>query len=312
MPTFLVLGVAKAGTTSLYQYLKQHPQIYMSPRKEPHFFAFGEAPLPTFTGPGTANVDQRVVSTLAAYQALFADWRDEPAGGEVATSNFTPRACARIHQYIPDARMILILRQPVERAYSQFLHGWRVGWEPMDDFVQALAAEPMRVQQSWLPALCHTLPSFYAPTLQHFFTRFPREQLRIYLYEEWQTRPRQVLQDIFGFIGVDHGFVPDMSVRHNTAAIPRSRGLVHFLRQPHALKRWLKPLVPSAMRRQVIQSLSTYNRNEPPRLDPQLRAELTETYREDILQVQTLIDRDLSHWLADAHSSEVKSDEIVA
>lgn len=297
MPTFLVLGVAKSGTTSLYHYLNQHPQVYLPSRKEPHFFAHGEEPLPTFTGPGAANPKKHVIMTLADYQALFAEWRDETAGGDLSTTNVLPRACARIQHYIPNARMILLLRQPAERAYSQFLHARRVDLEPFSDFAQALAAEPMRTEQRWLPSLCYSSVSFYAPILQRYFAAFSREQLRIYLYEEWQTEPLRVLREIFDFIGVDKQFTPDMTVRHNTAAIPRSRWLLRFLRQPHVAKRWLKPFVPATVRRQGIQRLTAYNRAKAPRLDPRLRAQLNELYQEDIAQVQSLLGRDLSHWL---------------
>lgn len=298
MPSFLVLGVAKAGTTSLYEYLKQHPQIYMSPKKEPHFFAFGEAPLPPFTGPGAVGVEERVIATLPAYQALFTDWRTEVAGGEVSTSNFTARGCTRIQHYVPDARLILFLRQPAERAYSQFLHGRRTGWEPCREFTQALAAEPSRIQQNWLPALCYSPPSFYAPTLQQYLASFPREQLLIYLYEEWQAQPLRILQEIFQFIGVDDQFVPDMTVRYNTAAVPRSRHLVQFLRSPHLLKRWLRPFLAPRLRQQLMRNLATRTYTKPPPLAPTVYAWLTERYREDILQVETLLQRDLSHWLA--------------
>lgn len=297
MPTFLVLGVAKAGTTSLYHYLKQHPQIYMSPRKEPHFFAFGEAPLPTFVGPGAAGVQERVVATLPAYQALFADWRTALAAGEVSTSNFMARGCTRIQHYVPNARLILLLRQPAERAYSQFLHGRRNGWEPYTNFAQALAAEPSRIQQGWLPALCYSSLSFYAPILQQYLTSFPKEHLRIFLYEEWQAQPVRILQEIFQLIGVNDQFVPDITVRYNTAAVPRSRRLVQILRSPHFLKRLLKPLLGVTLGQQINHALATFNAAKPPSLDPTVRAWLTERYRDDILQVQELLQRDLTHWL---------------
>src|SRR5262249_36967074 len=148
---FLVLGVAKAGTTSLHSYLSQHPQIYMSRMKEPHFFAYGEAPLPAFIGPGVDRLKDRIVATWDAYQTLFAEMNGERACGEVSTTNIMQRACERIKHYLPKARLIVILRQPAERAYSQFLHMRRYGWEPMADFAAALAAEEMRRQQNWQP-----------------------------------------------------------------------------------------------------------------------------------------------------------------
>ncbi len=298
LPNFLVLGVAKAGTTSLHAYLAQHPQIYMSPRKEPHFFAYGEAPLPDFTGPDSQNARQRAIPTFAAYQALFAGWTNELAIGEASTTNFMARACERIHTYLPDARLILILRQPADRAYSQFLHTRRMGLEPLTDFAQALADEEARTQNPWLPAFTYTRAGFYAPILQQYLDCFPREQLRIYLYEEWQAQTLPVLQDIFGFIGVEPGFVPDTAIRLNTAAVPRNRWLVRFLRGTHPLKQWLKPLLPAHWRQRTVRTLSTYNLTKPPPFDPHLRTQLNQLYRHDIQQTAALIGRDLSHWLA--------------
>ena len=298
LPNFLILGVAKAGTTSLHAYLAQHPQIYMSPRKEPHFFAYGEEPLPDFEGPDIQHARQRAIPTFAAYQSLFAGWTNELALGEASTSNFTARACERMHAYLPDARLILILRQPADRAYSQFLHMQRMGLEPLTDFAQALANEEARNEAPWLPVITYTRSGFYARILQQYLDCFPREQLRIYLYEEWEAQTLPVLQDIFGFIGVDPGFVPDTAIRLNTAAVPRNRWLLRFLRNAHPLKPWLKPLLPAHWRQRTARALSTYNLTNPPPFDPHLRAQLTQLYRHDIQQTATLIGRDLSHWLA--------------
>ncbi|MBX3010489.1 MAG: sulfotransferase [Caldilineaceae bacterium] len=298
MPTFLVLGVAKAGTTSLYHYLQQHPQIYMSPQKEPHFFAYGEAPFPAFTGPGSARAKSLKAATLAAYQALYADWQDELVAGEVSTTNFMPRACLRIERYLPQARLILILRQPAERAYSQFLHMRRDGLEPLADFAQALTAEEKRIREQWLPALCYAQPSFYTPLLRQFLAAFPPEQLRIYLYEEWQTQPARVMREIFAFLGVDEQFVPDLQQRYNTAALPRSLILARLLRRANPLWQLLHPRLPTALRQQMRQRVTTYMQVKPPPLDPHLRAQLTTLYHDDIRELQTLLGRDLTHWLS--------------
>lgn len=297
-PTFLVLGVAKAGTTSLYHYLKQHPQIYLNPQvKEPNFFAFGETSLAAYTGPAGDFLKKNVVTDWDAYQALFAGMTHEVACGELSVTNILPRACGRIKDYLPEARLIVLLRQPAERAYSHFLNLRRVGWEPLTDFRAALAVEEKRCRQYRQPLFAYSRLSYYHADLQRFFATFETGQIRVYLYEEWQTQPAAVLQDLFRFIGVDAEFLPDMAQRYNTGSVPRSWHLLHWLRTPGRLRTYYKHLLPPAARRTMIRRLLRYNTKPPPPLDPATHAWLTARYQEDILQLQSLLQRDLSHWL---------------
>ena len=297
LPTFLIIGVAKAGTTSLYYYLRQHPQIYLSPIKEPEFMAFGERPC-NFTGPGLERWQRSAVTTLAGYQALFDGVRQEAAIGEASVNNRLPRACERIHTYLPHAKLILILRQPADRAYSNFLHMRRLGLEPLA-FTDALQAEAERRRQGWLPMFWYGQRGYYHADLQNFLDRFPREQLRVYLYDDWQRQPLTLLQDMFQFLGVEDGFVPDMSIRHNTGQQPRSLRLLRFLQHPdHPLKNALKPLIPAPMRQRLGRWVRQANLAAPPPLDPRLRRQLTERYRDDIRGLETQLQRDLSAWLA--------------
>lgn len=149
LPTFLVIGAAKAGTTSLYHYLGQHPQVFMSPVKEPGFFALEGHPL-DFRGPGDEWLRQATTTTLEAYQKLFEGVRDEPAVGEASVlylhHHAAPEAIAR---YVPDVKLVAVLRDPVERAYSAFLYQTRNGREPLADFEEALRAEPRRIADGW-------------------------------------------------------------------------------------------------------------------------------------------------------------------
>ena len=296
LPNFVIIGAAKAGTTSLYHYLRQHPQIYMSPRKEPHFFAFGEAPLPEWQGPPLNR--KKVGMTLEDYLKLFEDARNELAIGEASVSNFQPRACERIQHYLPDAKLIAILRQPADRIYSFYLYLRLKGFEPLGSFAEALRMEELGQRENWMPWLRYNEEGFYYAALKNYYDRFPREQIRVYLYDDWQREPLTILRDIFEFLGVEDQFMPDISIRHNIGRLPRSQHLLHFLKNPdHPLKTWLKPLVPFPIRQRLVRSLHKANLTTPPPLDPQLRRKLTERYRDDIRQLETLIERDLSAWL---------------
>jgi hypothetical protein len=296
MPNFIVIGAAKSGTTALHRYLKQHPQIFMSTPKELRFFPFEDLS-PEFCGPGDKADMETAVKTIEDYRAHFAAGAYYPARGESSPLYlYYPRSAERIRHHVPDAKLIAILRQPADRAYSQFLMKRRDGLESLK-FRDALAAEEQRIADGYSHHWHYRRRGFYAAQLKPYFVSFKREQLRIYLYEDYDADPVGFMQDIFRFLNVDDTFVPDMSVRHNESKIPRSRALQVFLTEPRSVKKLVKTFVPSRWSRHIGDSLRRQNLTKPP-LDPSLRQQLTEDYREDIKELQEMMGRDLSHWLA--------------
>ena len=297
MPNFLIIGTAKSGTTALYNYLKQHPQVYVSPVKEPKFFAYEGEKL-DFRGPGDRVANSSVVTDIEAYRALFAKASGETVLGEASPLYlYIPKARERIRHYVPEAKLIAILRNPAERAYSHFSQMVRDGREPLDDFSQALGAEEERVRDNWAFGWHYKRMGFYHAQLERYFDVFGREQIKVYLYEDLKTDPVGVLREIFRFLGVDDAFVPDMSLKHNVSGIPKSQALHAFIRQSHPIKSVFKPFVPEGLRLRLKTSLRNRNLRQPPPLSPEVRKELAEAYREDILRLQGLIRRDLSTWL---------------
>jgi Sulfotransferase family len=297
MPNFLIIGTAKSGTTALYNYLKQHPQVYMSPVKEPKFFAYEGEKL-DFRGPGDRVANSSVVTDIEAYRALFAKASGETAVGEASPLYlYIPKARERISRYVPEAKLIAILRNPAERAYSHFSQMVRDGREPLDDFSQALGAEEGRVRDNWAFGWHYKRMGFYHAQLERYFDAFGRDQIKVYLYEDLKTDPVGVLRETFRFLDVDDAFVPDMSLKHNVSGIPKSRALHAFIRQSHPIKSVFKPFVPEQLRLRLKTSLRNRNLRQPPPLSREARKELAEAYREDILKLQGLIRRDLSTWL---------------
>lgn len=304
MPNFLIIGAAKSGTTALYEYLKQHPQIYMSWLKEPHFFAF-EGKKPNFQGPGDQELyNYIIVGDVEDYCALFEGVSKEAAVGEASVNYlYLPRARDRIRHYVPEAKLIVVLRNPIERAYSSFLHMIRDGREPFNDFAEALQAEAERIQNNWAPIWHYKQAGFYYTQLKHYYEVFEREQIRVYLYEELNNETISVLRDIYNFLGVDNTFVSDVSKRYNVSGVPKNKRLhaLHlFLLRPHPVKSIFKPLLPRKMRRPLLEGLTNAIRNRnlaKPPFPVEVRRQLTEVYREDILKLQELIQRDLSKWL---------------
>ena len=150
LPNFLLIGAAKSGTSSLYHYFRQHPQIYMSPNKEPSFFAY-EGKAIQLTGPGDQDFHaKRIVTDLIDYQALFGDRTNQPAIGEASILYlYAPDAPARIHHYLPDVKLMAVLRNPVDRAFSSYAHLRRDGRESIADFRLALQEEEARIKANW-------------------------------------------------------------------------------------------------------------------------------------------------------------------
>ncbi len=295
MPNFLVIGAARSGTTALYYYLKQHPQIYMSAFKEPRFFAYEGQKL-DFRGPSGRKVSQKVITDIEAYQALFQAVSNEIAIGEASTEYLrNPRAPERIRHHIPNAKLIAILRNPADRAYAAYLMQVREGREPCNNFAQALQEEETRTQNNW--AFGHYLGGgFYYTQLKRYFDLFNQNQIKVYLNEDLNTNAPVLLNDIFQFLGVDQTFLPDLSVRYNVSGAPKNKLLHALMIGLKPVKPALKTLLPTGLGNKLITQYSQYNLVKP-QLSPEVRQLLIETYREDILKLQDLIERDLSKWL---------------
>jgi Sulfotransferase family len=298
MPNFLVIGAGKSGTTSLYHYLKQHPEIYMSPIKEPKFFAL-EGKTPDFRGPGDeVHMNRKSVTDVGAYRALFSGVTDEKAVGEASTLYlYSPEAPARIRHHVPHARLIAILRNPVDRAYSSFIQRVQKGDEPLDDFAQALQQEEDRVRNNWAPRWQAKRIGFYHEHLRRYYDAFERDQIKVFLYEDLKGDPVGVAQSAYRFLGVEDAFVPDVSLVYNPSGIPKSKALQALLKSPNPLRSVLKLLIPSGLRPRLTAYLENRNIVRPPPLEAAVRGELVESYRADILKLEKLIGRDLSEWL---------------
>lgn len=298
MPNFLILGAGKSGTTALYRYLEQHPQVYMSPEKEPNFFAL-EGEKVDFKDPEAENrINNWSVTDIESYRALFREVSSETAIGEASPMYlYSPKAPGRIQHYVRDAKLMVLLRDPVERAHSAFVHMLREGIEPLDDFSQALGQEETRIEANWSWIWHYKKMGFYHEQLRRYFDIFDREQIHVYLYEDFSADPLNVLRDVFRFLGVDEGYAPNVSTKYNAGGVPKNKLLHSFLARSNMIKEPFKPLVPVRLRKRLVAELRNRNLRELPRTSPEVRSWLIESYKEDVLELQELIRRDLSKWL---------------
>lgn len=294
-PDFLILGAAKAGTTSLASYLGQHPEIFMSPVKEPSFFAF-ESREVEFHGPGDEGFNHQIVRRRDAYDALFSGAAPDQKTGEASVVYLYDRdAPERIRRHVPDVRLFAVLRHPVERAYSSYLYQVSRGREPAKSFAEALNDEPHRIRAGWQHIWHYAEMGRYGRQLDRYLQHFDRSQLQIHLYESLRQSPRAVVRDMFAFLGANPGFEPDLGRRHGPSGRPRSSRLHAFLTRPRRLKSLLHAIVPRRLARRAGDFLRRKNLRRPP-MDPGTRARLLETFEPDVRYVEQLLDVDLSAW----------------
>jgi sulfotransferase family protein len=289
LPNFFVVGANRAGTTAMYSFLSGHPDIYMSPLKEPSFFALYGQELRQ-DRLDNALFRNKMVATLEAYQALFTQAAGRKAIGEASTAYLQhPAVPARIKSYAPDGKVLAILRDPAERAFSNYALYRGLGLERARSFRKALGRPPKWRDGPAAFGRRYIELGFYASAVRRYYEAFGRDRVRIYLYEDWTARPRNVLGDVLRFLEVDDSFVPDVSKRYNDAIVIRSHIVARYL------DRWYPPGGAAGPLR-LARWLRAWNRRTM-RLKPTDRQALIEVYRQDVVELQDLLGRDLSAWL---------------
>lgn len=285
LPEFLVIGAYKSGSTAIQEALRAHPQVFL-PAKGPSFFAFDEAPaIDRPLPPGT-------VRDWDAYRALFAPAPPDTVRGEVSPEYLAnPWACGRIRARVPEARLVAVLRNPVERAFSDYLMYVRDGDERLD-FAAALDEQEER-RRAGSPTGYYLETGYYGRQLRPYFDAFPRGQIQVHLFEDFAADPDSVLEPIFAFVGVDPalGTTPERAV--NVSGVPRNALVGAAVRGGKRMA----PLLPEAVRRRAKTAL--VRGLDRPDLEPELRARLVEVYREDVAELERLLERPLGHWLTE-------------
>lgn len=287
LPNFFLVGAPRCGTTTLNEVLDAHPEIFMSANKEPWFYAVSERSEP-FTGPG----DGQGIRSRSDYEALFATAESAVAVGEASTLYLSSdRAAERIASDVPDARIVVTLRDPVQRAFSNFSqHTWQA--RETLGFEEALAAGPGRVASGWAPFWDYEALSRYGDQLENWFRVFDREQIHVILFDDLITRRADVLSDLYRHIGVDPSFRPPDAGAVNASGQPKSERLHAFLRGSSGAKRVLKALVPSKARAAMREGVDRRNVSKA-ELPADQRPELEARLRADLEKASDLLGTDL-------------------
>ena len=300
LPDFLVIGAPKAGTTALHAALAGHPALYLSPVKEPKFFLTDGPPPTRGGGPGDVQTYREHVWRRDDYEALFADAPRGSLRGESTPFYLYDRAAQRrIRALIPRARLIVILRDPVERAHSNWTHLWSAGLEPIGDFVRACAEEDRRAAAGWAPFWHYTRIGRYGEQLDHLLTQFPAEQVFVLRYHALVDAPARTLDDICGFLGVQRGIIAEVP-RENVTAHPRSsathQAVSKLVRGTAAAGRHLPGVAGTAITRPLERFLQqNAGRRQP--LTWQQRQAVLPYFEDDIRVLEKTTEADFSDWL---------------
>lgn len=298
LPNFLIIGAARSGTTALARFLQQHPQVFVCSPKEPHFMAFAGQRV-AFQGPGDDSMMNRVaVTELGDYEKLFA-----PAGpalaigeGSVSTLYYCEQSIPNVRRHAPEARFVAILRNPIERAYSSFLYMTSRGFESESDFERALDDEPRRIGAGWHHIWHYTRMGLYASQVGAFQTAFGNSRIKVFLSEDLESQPEQLFSELFQFLEVQADFVPDTRDEVNRSGKPKNRILHRVMKavsQTRMLKQCVKSLVPAGLRDKI----RNWNLRRPT-MPARARDRLRDLFRSDVGELETLLQRDLRHWLA--------------
>jgi hypothetical protein len=301
LPNLIIPGAAKAGTTTIHHFLGQHPEIFLPRVKEPHFFS-------------NDVVWERGVET-------YVRTHFERAAGFAVRAEVTPhylfyeKAARRIAKVLPAShqRLLVILRDPVARAYSLYWNMVHEGHETLS-FEEALAQEDGREGVPEIERLGgirwqYYASGLYAKQLECWFRYFTRERFLFVLTEDLQSDPAGTMDRVFSFVGLTPLKSIDTAPR-NVAALPRSAALQRFLRRPNRIRKLLGTLLPTRWKVNLVESMLRANRRrfEYPPMHVETERVLRERFAADVEQLQSLIGRDLSAWLPRAGESVDKTE----
>jgi len=287
----MLVGAPKAGTTSLYRYAAQHPQLCCHPQRELSYFFCDE------------EYNKGYETCIIKYFAKQADDEAIPLAKHVFTM-YCPDAVARLKEHSPDAHVFALLRNPVRRAYSSYWYARRRGWDTAKTFEQAIERESKHTDDNWLEDRdrMHLHVGVYHTHIKRLIDTFSRDRVHIFLTEDLKDNAAGLCHTIFKAAGVDAGFTPDLTKDHNTASAARSesaaRAIAGVLKSKNPIKRAARRLIPHSLARRTRHALLTLNEKPftPPPMGKETEQQLLAYFTTHNEKLAELIGRDLSAW----------------
>lgn len=293
LPNFLIAGVARCGTTSLFHYLKQHPEIGFPKKKEPKYFSSLHIKFPQ-QGIGDATVDTKIVKDLEEYKALFQYLEKFLKIGEASSDYFYyyKNTIAEIKKSLGDIPIIISIRNPVERSYSAYNNLVRDGRETLS-FKEALEQEEERISKGWDWMWAYKEGSLYAEGLKAFRENFSK--VKVVLFEELQENPDAVLEEIELFLGVKPYNNYDTSVQYSPSGNPKNR-LVKLISSRNSKPlNFLRTTAMAVVPRKKLEKISKgFFAKE--KMDHEVLEDLKKYFKKDIEETGKLLGRNLNSW----------------
>jgi hypothetical protein len=296
LPSFLVVGAAKCGTTSLFHYFRHHPDIFIPTRKECRFFSQMSG---DFQGPG-AKYQNDIIRTFEEYCDLYKNANHNAVAGDISNDYlyFYEKSISAIKQYLgEDIKIIILLRNPVERAYSHYVQHLQDGTETIS-FRQALEDEPKREEQNWSWTFLYRKTSLYSHQVKAFSEAF--ENVRVFLFEEcWLKDKEKFLRDCFEFIDVEP--ITDIpEYRAKVSGYPKSNFVQNIFNRLGPVRRMSTPLLEKTIGANKTVRFRNYLRSlnitKKP-LSREDRKDLLKYFEPDIVQLGRLLNRDMNVWI---------------
>jgi len=293
LPNFLIVGAARAGTTSLFYYLKQHPEIGLPDLKEPKYFTSHCVRFP-HNGPGDQLVDQHAITSLDAYARLFATLGAYKRTGEASPNYlfYYENTPAAIYEVLGDVPIIIILRNPLRRAFSAYSYLVRDSRETLS-FREALAAEEQRLENNWDFIWGYKRGGLYCEQVAAYLDGF--SQVKIVLQEELRQHPEQVLKELYEFLGVDATFHASTAVLHNPSGRPTNFLVKWILSRNSGVSQHMREILKAHIPRKILERVSSRFLSRL-QLSEEDAAHLAAYFRDDVSRLQELISVDLSEW----------------
>ena len=299
-PDFLFIGAGKSGTTSLDKYISAHPEIFMSSRKDPGFFASEPFNLSDDMYPESIAYYKRFITDELTYLDLFQDAEDNQVVGETTTMYlYSENSPERIKSFIPDAKLIAVLRQPAERIYSRYLHLARENQLPSESFEDIFDKS-----SKWWKRPDLVNEGFYYKHLSRFYDLFPPSNLKVILYDEMRSHQGEMFSNLFSFLGVDKNFMPETDISYNQSGFIKSTLMNRMIGYNNPFIRAIRKVSPGLLsmlknNTTVLKSLNKVRAKNlhRPKLHPELKQKITEEiYLDDIKKLEKLIGKNLSSW----------------
>lgn len=285
-PNFFVVGAQKCGTTSIYEHMRKHPQVFLPEIKEPEFYS---------SKPGAGKIlYAQNCGSLEAYRLQYRGSEAYLASGDFSTGYlWDPNAPKRIHDVCPEAKIIVMLRDPVVRAHSAYLMLLRDGLDSSPSFSEAMRRDKARDDTSWFTAWHYVEAGMYYAQVKRYIDLFGSDRVLVLMFDDFVKTPLAVLTGIARHIGIDpEPFnALDLSEVHNSFKLPRSIFFYRILRNEHIMK-LRHSLLPSAFQRWLKSNSLLYNTQKPP-LDLESRSYLQQVYAPDIARLENLLGRKL-------------------